>query len=66
MANNLSSNSKLGLTYHAAHLIVNFSISLMQSSKSKLESHPDLNMELCLVADSLFNFTKSAHFAQDC
>ena len=38
----------------------------MQSSKPKLESHPGLNLELCLVADSLYNFNKSKHFAQDC
>jgi|LauGreDrversion4_2_1035121.scaffolds.fasta_scaffold77587_2 hypothetical protein len=61
---NLSNTSKVGLTYHAAHLIINFTIRLFNSTKS--DSYGPLNQNLCLVADRLFNFNKSAHFSQDC
>lgn len=66
LCDNLTAISKLNLTYHAAHMIVHFGINLLYSQKPRLESHRALNLQMSMIADSLFNFNKNVHFSQDC
>lgn len=62
-----SFNSKRGLTYHSAHLLISFVLRVLSPEKLiTLETNPALNLQLCQVANQLFNPSYNNHFLHDC